>query len=436
MALTGRTALLAALGSLPVGILAPSWTGMLAVNAPLSLAILCDYALAAPVRTLRFTRSGDTTVRLGDDAKVELTVANPSGRTLRAHIRDAWPPSSWLSGRGQAASRHRLTIPAGERRRLTTVLRPTRRGDRLAERITVRSYGPLGLAARQGSHKAPWTVRVLPPFTSRKHLPSRLARLRELDGRTSVLVRGQGTEFDSLRDYVPGDDTRSIDWRATARRSTVAVRTWRPERDRHILIVLDTGRTSAGRVGDVPRLDAAMDAALLLSALAARAGDRVGLLAYDRRVRAQVLGRSAGDILPALVNAFAPLEPELVETDARGLSAAALQNAPRRSLVVLLTSLDAAPVEEGLLPVLPRLTQRHTVLVASVADPHIENMTGGRGSAEDVYDAAAGTQAQAQRRRSAEQLQRHGVTVVDATPEKLAPALADAYLALKAAGRL
>ncbi|MGW0556898.1 DUF58 domain-containing protein [Streptomyces sp. NPDC002926] len=436
MALTGRTALLAALGSLPVGILAPSWTGMLAVNAPLSLAILCDYALAAPVRTLRFTRSGDTSVRLGDSAKVQLTVTNTSSRRLRAHLRDAWPPSSWLTGTEQAASRHRLTVPSGERRRLTTVLRPTRRGDREAERVTVRSYGPLGLAARQGSHRVPWTVRVLPPFTSRKHLPSRLARLRELDGRTSVLIRGQGTEFDSLRDYVPGDDTRSIDWRATARQSSVAVRTWRPERDRHILVVLDTGRTSAGRVGDVPRLDAAMDAALLLTVLASRAGDRVDLLAYDRRIRAQVQSRSAGDLLPAVVNALAPLEPELVETDARGLSATALHSAPRRSLIVLLTGLDAAPIEEGLLPVLPQLTKRHTVLVASVADPHIEQMTKTRGTVEAVYEAAAGTQAQAQRRRTAEQLQRHGVTVVDATPDHLAPALADAYLALKAAGRL
>ncbi|NUK68860.1 DUF58 domain-containing protein [Streptomyces lunaelactis] len=436
MALTGRTALLAALGSLPVGILAPSWTGMLAVNAPLSLAILCDYALAAPVRTLRFTRSGDTSVRLGDSAEVQLTVTNPSGRRLRAHLRDAWPPSSWLTGTEQAASRHKLTVPAGERRRLTTVLRPTRRGDRQAERVTIRSYGPLGLVARQGNHSVPWTVRVLPPFTSRKHLPSRLARLRELDGRTSVLIRGQGTEFDSLRDYVPGDDTRSIDWRATARQTTVAVRTWRPERDRHILVVLDTGRTSAGRVGNAPRLDASMDAALLLAALASRAGDRVGLLAYDRRVRAQVQGRSAGDLLPAVVNALAPLEPELVETDARGLSAAVLHSAPRRSLIVLLTSLDTAPIEEGLLPVLPQLTKRHTVLVASVADPHIERMSNSRGTVEAVYEAAAGTQSQAQRRRTAEQLQRHGVTVVDATPDNLAPALADAYLALKAAGRL
>ncbi|MFI2211190.1 DUF58 domain-containing protein [Streptomyces sp. NPDC020141] len=436
MALTGRTALIAALGSLPVGILAPSWTGMLAVNAPLSLAILCDYALAAPVRTLRFTRSGDTSVRLGDRAEVGLTISNPSGRRLRAQLRDAWPPSSWAAGTDQAASRHKVVVPAGERRRLSTVLRPTRRGDRHAEELTIRSYGPLGLAARQGRHHVPWTVRVLPPFASRKHLPSRLARLRELDGRTSALMRGQGTEFDSLRDYVAGDDTRSIDWRASARRNTVAVRTWRPERDRHILLVLDTGRTSAGRVGDVPRLDASMDAALLLTALASRAGDRVDLLAYDRRVRARVQGRAAAERLPAMVDALAPLEPELVETDARGLSATALRSAPRRSLIVLLTSLEAAPVEEGLLPVLPQLTQRHTVLVASVSDPHVGEMSAARGDAGSVYAAAAAAQEQAQRSRTADQLRRHGVTVVDAAPDALAPALADAYLALKAAGRL
>ncbi|WP_430380128.1 DUF58 domain-containing protein [Streptomyces sp. B1-3] len=436
MALTGRAALVAALGSLPIGIWEPSWTGILAVNAPLAVACACDFALAAPVRRLGLTRSGDTSARLGETADVTLTVTNPSGRPLRAHIRDAWPPSSWQPGTEVEASRHHLTVPAGERRRVTTRLRPTRRGDRQADRVTIRSYGPLRLFSRQGTQKVPWTVRVLPPFTSRKHLPSKLARLRELDGRTSVLTRGEGTEFDSLREYVPGDDTRSIDWRATARQSAVAVRTWRPERDRHILLVLDTGRTSAGRVGDAPRLDASMDAALLLAALASRAGDRVDLLAYDRGVRALVQGRTAKDLLPSLVNAMAPLEPELVETNARGLTATALRTAPRRSLVVLLTSLDAAPIEEGLLPLLPQLTQRHTVLLASVADPHIARMATARGNAEAIYEAAAAAQAQTERQRTAEQLRRHGVTVVDATPDDLAPALADAYLALKAAGRL
>lgn len=133
---------------------------------------------------------------------------------------------------------------------------------------------------------------------------------------------------------------------------------------------------------------------------------------------------------------MAPLEPELLETDARGLTATALRSAPRRSLIVLLTGLDAAPVEEGLLPLLPQLTRRHTVLVAAVADPHIETMSKSRGTPDAVYEAAAAARAQAERHRTAEQLRRHGVTVVDATPAALPPALADAYLALKAAGRL
>ncbi|MFH8409961.1 DUF58 domain-containing protein [Streptomyces sp. NPDC018019] len=436
MALTGRTALISALGALFVGLLLPGWTGILAVQLALLLAILCDLTLAAPVRKLQFTRTGDTSVRLGQEARTHLTVTNPGRRPLRAQLRDAWPPSSFRPGTESLASRHRVHVPGAERRRVTTTLRPTRRGDHHAVRVTVRSFGPLGLAARQGSHHVPWTVRALPPFTSRKHLPGKLARLRELDGRTSILTRGEGTEFDSLRDYTPGDDTRSIDWRATARRQTVSVRTWRPERDRRVLLALETGRTSAGRVGDTPRLDASMDAALLLAALASRAGDRVDLLAYDRRVRASVQGRAAGDLLPALTEALAPLEPELVEADARGLAAAIHRSTPRRSLIVLFTGLDTAPVEEGLLPVLPGLTQRNEVIVAAVADPRIEEMAAARHTPQAVYAAAAAEQTRAARRRTADRLRRHGITVIDSTPSRLAPDLADAYLSLKATGRL
>jgi uncharacterized protein (DUF58 family) len=315
-------------------------------------------------------------------------------------------------------------------------LRPTRRGDRWADRVTVRSIGPLGLAGRQGSHAVPWRLRVLPPFHSRRHLPSRLARLRELDGRSAVRTRGAGTEFDSLREYVVGDDTRSIDWRATARGGGVVVRTWRPERDRHVLVVLDTGRTSAGRVGDAPRLDAAMDAALLLAALATRAGDRVDLLAYDRRTRASVERSSPTEVLPRLVGAMANLEPELLETDHRALAAEVLRRAGRHSLVVLLTGLDAGPIEDGLLPVLGQLTHRHTVLVAAVADPRLTEMAAARGDTEAVYAAAAAERDRAGRSRVSRLLERHGAYVVDALPDELPPAVADAYLALKAAGKL
>ena len=346
-------------------------------------------------------------------------------------LRDAWEPSA-----GAVPARHRLVVPAGERRRVVTTLTPTRRGDRDAVRVTVRSLGPLGLAARQGGRAVPARVRVLPPFGSRRHLPSRLARMRELDGRRAIQVRGQGTEFDSLREYVAGDDVRSLDWRASARSTELVVRTWRPERDRHVLVVLDTGRSSAGRVGDAPRLDAALDTALLLAALASRGGDRVDLLALDREVRASVLGATAGDLLPALVTAMAPLEPRLVETDMRLLAASVLARAGQRSLVVLVTGLDEAAVTEGLDPVLGSLLRRHTVLLAAVDDPELATMAAGRGDAEAVYTAAAAETARAARRRTAERLGRRGVEVVDAGPEELPPAVADRYLALKAAGRL
>jgi len=277
---------------------------------------------------------------------------------------------------------------------------------------------------------------VLPPFTSRKHLPSKLARLRDLDGRTQVMVRGQGTEFDSLREYVPGDDVRSIDWRASARVRDVVVRTWRPERDRRVLLVVDTGRSAAGRVGDAPRLDAALDAALLLAALATRAGDRVDLIAHDRVLRASVQGRSMSELLPSMVQAMAPLQAQLVEPDWDRLAAEIMRRAPRRSLVVLLSALDPSAVQYGLLPVVARLTAKHVVLLASVADPRLAEMAAARGDVTAAYEAAAAARVGLDRSSVAARLTRAGVLVVEGVPEDLPPRLADAYLALKAAGRL
>jgi uncharacterized protein (DUF58 family) len=430
MALTGRAAVAALVGALVV-LAFRSVAVLLAVDALILAAVAADLLLAAPVRTLRMTRTGDARIRLGDTGEVALIMENPSGRTLRGTVRDAWPPSTRARpGRAQVSIR-----PAGQAR-LVTTLTPQRRGDFAAARVTVRSLGPLRLAGRQGGHQAAWQVRVLPPFTSRKHLPGKLARLRQLDGQHRSLLRGQGSEFDSLREYVIGDDVRSIDWRSSARRADVMVRTWRPERDRRILIVLDTGRTSAGRVAGVPRLDASMDAALLLTALAARAGDRIDLIAVDRQVRARVTGVGRSAVLPAVTSAMAVLRSELTESDAGLIAATVLGIARQRCLVVLLTDLNPAALEEGLLPRLPALAARHRLLVAAVADPRINDMAAGRGDGLAVYGAAAGERARLQRAQASARLRRHGVEVVDAPPERLPAALADAYLDLKAAGRL
>jgi uncharacterized protein (DUF58 family) len=431
MVVTGRAALLALLLTVPVALLARSLPVVLLVDLALLAVLGLDAALAGSPRRLALTRTGDTSTRLGEEAVVTLTVRNTGKRAVHGVLRDAWAPTA-----GVAVTRHAIRLAPDRVTRVSSVLRPVRRGERRPDLVTVRSLGPVRLAGRQASHAVPWGVRVLPAFPSRKHLPSRLARLRELDGRTALMIRGQGTEFDSLREYVIGDDVRSIDWRATARAADVMVRTWRPERDRRVLLVLDTGRTSAARIGDGTRLDASMDAAFLLGALAGKAGDRVELLAYDRGVRAEVRGASVTELLPQMSDALASVEPMLVEVDAQGLVSAINERLRQHALVVLLTALEPAALREGLLPFLPALASRHTVVLASVRDDRLEQLAASRGDAPAVYDAASAAQAIAARDRMTEQVMRSGVEVIDAGPDDIAPRLADRYLALKTAGRL
>jgi uncharacterized protein (DUF58 family) len=430
MALTGRAALVALIGTLAALAFRSVWA-VLVVDGLIAGGIVADCVLAGGVRQLRAARSGDTRILLGQQGAVTLTVANPGRRALRGIVRDAWPPSA-----GATPDRAAVVIPGGGQVAITTTLVPQRRGDRPAGRVTVRSLGPLGLAGRQASLPVPWSVRVLPPFLSRRHLPEKLAQLRQLDGQHRSMVRGPGTEFDSLREYVVGDDVRSIDWRSSARRTDVMVRTWRPERDRRIIIVLDTGRTSAGRVAGLPRLDTSMDAALLLAALAVRAGDRVDLLAVDRQVRARVIGAGRGEVLAALTNAMAGLDAELTESDYGVMASAVLATARQRCLVVLLTDLSPAALTVGLLPRIGLLSARYRLLIGAVSDPRVAELAAARGDAAAVYGAGAAARAQADRARISALLRRRGVEIVDAPPDRLPSALADAYLRLKAAGQL
>src|SRR5947207_4962365 len=160
MALTGRAALAAAAGALLI-LAFRNPALIVLVNLVLVAPTAADVALAAPVRRVRLTRSGDTRVLLGDRASVVLEIVNPARRALRAVVRDAWQPSA-----GATPPHTRLTVAAGGRALLTTQLRPDRRGDKAAAAVTIRSLGPLGLAARQGRRPAPWTVRVLPRSTA------------------------------------------------------------------------------------------------------------------------------------------------------------------------------------------------------------------------------------------------------------------------------
>jgi uncharacterized protein (DUF58 family) len=430
MILTGRVPLLLLAGLAPVVVWPRAWTvvGWIAL---VLAAWLVDRLLTASLGAVEVRRAPLAPVRFGSSVSSVLTLV--AARRVDVVVRDAWQPTA-----GARSNRHRVRLAAGRPVEVTTVLTPVRRGDLLADGVTLRVHGPLGLAARQATREVPGSVRSLPPFTSRKHLPSRLARLRDLEGTTAVMVRGQGTEFDSLREYVRGDDVRSIDWRASSRSRSVVVRTWQPERDRRVVIVLDTSRTSAGRVDvdgvAMPRLDEGIEACLLLASLATRAGDRVDVLAGDQTVRARL--RSAGDraIAALIQDRLAGIQPSLVEADWTTVAGEIGRLGRQRALLVLLTPLEPAAVEESLVTVLPSLVAHHHVVLASVRDPALESLRAGRGGVEDAYAAAAAEHAIARRADTAGMLASLGVEVIDV--DDLAPALADHYLLLKATGRL
>jgi len=441
MAISGWWVLLVALGVVPI-VVVDAWWALPMWLLLTVLVGLVDLLLAASPRQILAEHEPPRRTRLGETVAIRLRLTNHGARRLTGIVRDAWPPSAQAR-----PTRRRVTIRPGEQTALTTTITPFRRGTRRAAGVTIRSFGPLHCWARQATLAAPGAVVVLPPFRARKHLPSRLARLRELDGSTSLQLRGQGTEFDSLRDYVRGDDVRSIDWRATARRSApnadrptvtphLVVRTWRPERDRRVVIVVDSGRTAAARIGDETRLDTGYESALLLGALASAAGDRVDLLIHDRRVRGRVQGATGAELLARMVDAMADVEPELLDADWAALPGLIRSATSQRALVVIATTLDAPGTARSLLTVLPELTRKHLVLIASVTDPGVVELAGRRDRRSDLYLAAAAERALADRTRVAAAVARLGGDLVAATPAELPPAVADRYLAYKAAGRL
>ena len=305
------------------------------------------------------------------------------------------------------------------------------------------------MGARQASFEAPLTLSVLPEFKARVLLPSRLARLHELEGTTPTTLRGAGTEFDSLRSYVEGDDPRDIDWRASARSPELMVRQWRPERDRHVVIVVDCGRASSALLGApthtevdsialgcAPRLDSSIETTLLLAALADRAGDKVHVIAIDSRVRARVSGVRGASVIENLARTFTDISPRLDVTDWTEAATAIEQTVRHAAFVVLATQIPPAGMDTDFTDALARLSKRHTVLVASATDPDELRARKGRADAEEVFLAASAALAQRADEAGAQDARTAGALTLQVSADLLPARTADRYIELKKAGRL
>jgi uncharacterized protein (DUF58 family) len=291
--------------------------------------------------------------------------------------------------------------------------------------------------ARQGRRQLPGELRVYPGFGSRRQADLRIERARILEvGLRSARARGGGTEFEQLREYGVDDDSRRIDWAATARSDRPIVRTYRAERNQRVVSLVDNGRTMAGQVDGVARVEHAIDAVMMLTSVAARMGDMPGLVAFDSAVRAVVPPRSGHGQLATVTEALYDLAPQLSQSDYRGAFAEVLARFQRRAMLCLVTELDEALVDT-LLPSLPLIARTHLLVVAAVRDPAVVRWASEVPvDVEAVYRAAAAISALARRRELGTLLQARGAVVVDEVPGRLGPALTDAYLSVKAAGRL
>lgn len=416
----------------------PLLTVLLVNLVVLALAVV-DWRRAPRPAGLAVDRDLPSVVGLDQTDEVVWTVRNPTGRVLRVALADELAPSLRADDRRVA-----LVVPARGRARARTRIRPGRRGRFTPEGLTVRVEGPWRLVVRQARRELADTLRVYPPFRSRAEAELRIERARILEvGLRSAQGRGGGTEFDTLREYGPDDEFRRIDWAATARSRTAIVRTYRAERNQTVLVLLDTGRVMAGVVeggegiGSIPRLDHALDAVMMLTVVSTRLGDRAGLVAFADEVRRVVAPSHQRGQLTRVTEAMYDLEPRLVESDYRGAFAETLGRFRRRALLVVLSELAPQAVTETLLPALPMVARSHLVLVAGVRDPAVDRWAHAVPTeAGTAYRKAAAVQALAERRAVVARLRGLGATVIDAVPGRLAPELADAYLKVKATGRL
>ena len=264
MRLTSRFVILLALGALPlllVGLAPWLLTAVLLYNAALLACTLADFLAAPPPDTaLALTRIVDEKLSLGTANPVTVEARNRSATTLRLRVRDI-PPSVFELD--SAVEREMILPPDPRPVTFTYQVTPPAKGDFVFGGLYFQYPGRLGLVRRQGVATAAQTVKVYPNLveTAKYELLARRGRLMQLGIRTAK-VRGGGSEFESLREYVPGDEYKKIDWSATARRGKLISRQYEAERSQNIVLMLDTGRNMLQSVQKMAKLDYVVNTAL------------------------------------------------------------------------------------------------------------------------------------------------------------------------------
>ncbi len=411
---------------------APMSYAMLAWDALVLLAAFLDGRRLPSPQQLIAARSWSNAPALDSETEIELTLENSSRVLLDCTLQDDLPPqlSVEIATLRVAAFPN---IPASVRSRI----QPQERGDWQAGSLYIRYRSPLGLVERWAKAPLEQSVRVYPALRTTPEQQIFLARSRQLDLQLRrAQQRGLGRDFESLRDYLPGDDLRDICWTATARRASPITRQYQTERSQPVWIVLDCGRLMRSRVGTPgaihSKLDHACSTAVALAQLALYSGDRVGLLAYGRGIQQRLLPGRGASHLRQLIEALALVRAEPAEAD--HLRATALLNRlqPRRSLILWITDLAESATRPEVMDAAAQLLRRHVLLFVAMAQPEVEALAAAAPrSVEQMFRATAAQEMATRRELLLARMQEQGALTLDLHPESLTTTVLNQYLQVK-----
>jgi uncharacterized protein (DUF58 family) len=397
------------------------------------LAWLADWARLPKPERLTLKRSWRSSLALSVPAEVDLRLTNSSDTDVQAKIVDAAPLQL-------ASEPPTVVVKAAANREGagSYPIRPMQRGDARVGDCYVHYQSASRIAQRWARARLEQTVRIYPDLEQAKRHSLYLLRSRQITSeKRHSRVRGMGREFESLREYQPGDEYRDICWTAAARRGKLVTRVYQTERSQTVWIVIDAGRLMRARIGDFSKLDHAVNSALSLAQVALYSGDRVGLVAYGREIRQQLPAAKGSAHLRQLIEQLSLVEEETSEADHLQMAGRLRTDQKRRSLIVWLTDLAETAMTPEVVDAASMMMPRHLVLFVVIGQPDLRQLASKDPKSEsEMYHVAAAQEMLHRRELLLARLEERGALPLEVNSANISPLLVNAYLQIKERNQL
>lgn len=432
-----RFLVLFALGLVPLSV---SWRfpslryAVLTYDLALLAAAAADYYLSRGLKGVNATRKFSKRFAIGDATDVHLLIANVSHRDVDLWVKDEYPPEMRVED-GREAS---FGVEAGSEATFTYSVTAPKRGKYEFGTTAVRFLSRLGLVWCQTTLCGSETVKVYPNMRRAREMELKAVGANSfLAVRRRSVRRGEGREFESMRDYVRGDELRHISWTTTARRGKLTTRQYQIERDQTIIIALDAGRLMTGRIGDETKFDTAIHASLALISAAAKGGDNCGVVVFGRNIKRYLPPKKSIGHIDAVLEALHDLEPEMIEPSYSRAFEFISANAKKRSFVVILTDLVDKESSAELIDSLKLLRPTHLPLVVTIGDRDLNSTVSAvPETLREVFVQSAAEEIIHQRDSALRKVETYGGLALDVTTQNLAPGLLETYLRVKERGMI